>query len=48
MHFGYYSTFQNLDKGLIEKFGSTGLVTVSFNAVFGSAMKCQSLNKKQT
>jgi hypothetical protein len=24
MNFGYFSTFQSLDKGLIEKFGPTG------------------------
>ena len=28
MNFGYFSTFQSLDKGLIEKFGPTGFTSV--------------------
>jgi hypothetical protein len=31
MNFGYFSTFQSIDKGLIEKLGSTGLPVSIFN-----------------
>jgi len=31
MNFGYFSTFQTLDKGLIEKFGPTGFTFSLFN-----------------
>jgi hypothetical protein len=32
MNFGYRSTFQSIDKGLIEKIGPTGFVVTIFNA----------------
>jgi len=32
MTFGYFSTFQTLDKGLIEKIGPTGFTLTLFNA----------------
>ena len=32
MNFGYFSTFQTLDKGLIEKFGPTGFSVSIFNS----------------
>jgi hypothetical protein len=32
MNFGYSSTFQSIDKGLIEKIGPTGFVITIFNA----------------
>jgi hypothetical protein len=31
MNFGYFSTFQTLDKGLIEKIGPTGFTFSLFN-----------------
>jgi hypothetical protein len=31
MNFGYFSTFQTLDKGLIEKLGPTGFTFSLFN-----------------
>ena len=32
MNFGYFSSFQTLDKGLIENFGATGLTFSFFKA----------------
>jgi hypothetical protein len=31
MNFGYFTTFQSLDKGLIERFGPTGFTVSTFS-----------------
>jgi len=34
MNFGYLTTFQSLDKGLIERVGPTGFTVSTFNLAF--------------